>query len=223
MNGWTPFIEHEKTEPYYIALKDFVFNDAKTNVVYPPFKDVFSAFKLTPLERVKVVVLGQDCYINAGQAHGLAFSVPRGIRVPPSLRNIYKELQSDLNIAPPSHGNLTSLAERGVLLLNSVLTVRAGQSGSHKEAGWQTFTNKAIGLVNQQDRPIAFLLWGSYARNKRSLITNDKHLVLEAAHPSPLSAHNGFFGCKHFSQTNAFLIEHDIEPIDWTLTQGDSE
>lgn len=189
-----------------------------TGIVYPANDSVFNAFKLTPLDKVRVLCLGQDPYVQAGQAHGLAFSVPTGVKPPPSLLNIFKEQRTDLGIEQPSDmGNLEGWARQGVLLLNSVLTVRAGESGSHKQAGWMEFTDGAISLVNQQDRPVVYLLLGSFAKSKRALITNSKHCVITAAHPSPLSAHAGFFGSKVFSRTNAFLEEQDIEPIDWQL------
>jgi len=218
--NWKKFIKSESEKDYYKKLTASIVEDGKSHTIYPHHKDIFNAFKYCPLDQVKTVILGQDPYINPREAHGLSFSVPIGTLIPPSLRNIFKELQDDLSIAKPTHGCLTSWAQQGVLLLNSILTVRQGQSNSHRNFGWETFTNAAIELVNQQDHPIAYLLWGQNARNKKNLITNPKHLILEAAHPSPLSAYNGFFGCKHFSKTNNFLIQNNIQPIDW---QNDKE
>jgi uracil-DNA glycosylase len=217
MIDWNSFIAEQKAEPYFKALTEFVLEDAKTHTVYPKSKDVFNAFKLCSLDKVRAVILGQDPYIREDQAMGLAFSVPQGVEFPPSLRNIFKELKSDLGIDQPAYGDLTAWAKQGVFLLNSVLTVRAGESGSHANKGWETFTNQAIQILNDQDRPLVFLLWGGYAKRSAGLIYNDRHLVLTAAHPSPLSAHSGFFGCKHFSKTNEWLVEHDIEPVDWRL------
>jgi uracil-DNA glycosylase len=219
MTTWKSFINAEKEEPYFKTLTEFIAADAKEHTIYPKHSDVFNAFKLCPLEKTKLVVLGADPYINKGQAMGLSFSVPRGIAIPPSLRNIYKEIQDDVihNIPFPTHGDLTSWAKQGILLLNSVLTVRAGQSGSHANRGWETFTDKAISLVGEQGKPTAFLLWGAYAKKKASLIDTSKHLVLTAAHPSPLSAHNGFFGCKHFSRASEWLEDNDRGSIDWRV------
>ena len=214
---WSSFIAEQKSQPYYTALAKFVAEDALTHEIYPKRADLFKAFELCPLPWVKVCLLGQDPYVNEGQAMGLSFSVPNGAIIPPSLRNIYKELQSDLGIEPAGTGNLTAWAARGVLLLNSVLTVRKGESGSHANCGWETFTDRAISLLNEQDRPIVFLLFGGYAKKKSGLIDASKHCVITAAHPSPLSAYNGFFGCKFASRVNDFLVEHDIEPIEWRL------
>ena len=187
------------------------------NPIYPPAQDIFNAFHLTPLSEVKVVILGQDPYHEPGQAHGLCFSVQKGVDIPPSLQNIYKELHDDIGFEIPSHGCLTPWAEQGVLLLNAVLTVRAHAAASHQNKGWEEFTDAVIRAVNEVDRPVVFLLWGGFARGKRSMLNNPKHLVLEAPHPSPLSAYRGFFGCRHFSQANAFLEEHGVRPVDWTL------
>jgi uracil-DNA glycosylase len=217
ITNWKTFLDNQKSEAFFKTLENFVLQDSKTHTIYPKHKDIFNAFKYTPLDKVRVVLLGQDCYINEGQAMGLAFSVPRGVTVPPSLRNIFKELRSDLCIEPPDHGDLTAWARRGMLLLNSVLTVREGTSASHAGMGWETLTDRAISLLNEQDRSIVFILLGGYAKKKSYLIDNPKHFVLHAAHPSPLSAHNGFFGSRVFSRTNAFLQENDIAPIDWTL------
>lgn len=186
--------------------------------VYPPRPLLFRALELTPFSKVRAVILGQDPYHGPGQANGLAFSVPRGLRIPPSLRNIYKELEADCGISPPSHGDLTAWAENGVLLLNTVLTVRAGMANSHRKLGWETFTDAVIGALNSREEPVAFLLWGASAREKKALITNPDHLVLEAAHPSPLSAHQGFFGCRHFSKASEFCQKYG-EPLCWKLPE----
>ena len=186
--------------------------------VYPPRPLLFRALELTPFSKVRAVILGQDPYHGPGQANGLAFSVPRGLRIPPSLRNIYKELEADCGISPPSHGDLTAWAENGVLLLNTVLTVRAGMANSHRKLGWETFTDAVIGALNSREEPVAFLLWGASAREKKALITNPAHLVLEAAHPSPLSAHQGFFGCPHFSKASEFCQKYG-EPLCWKLPE----
>lgn len=186
--------------------------------VYPPRPLLFRALELTPFSKVRAVILGQDPYHGPGQANGLAFSVPRGVRIPPSLRNIYKELEADCGISPPSHGDLTAWAENGVLLLNTVLTVRAGMANSHRKLGWETFTDAVIGALNSREEPVAFLLWGASAREKKALITNPAHLVLEAAHPSPLSAHQGFFGCRHFSKASEFCQKYG-EPLCWKLPE----
>ena len=186
--------------------------------VYPPRPLLFRALELTPFSKVRAVILGQDPYHGPGQANGLAFSVPRGLRIPPSLRNIYKELEADCGISPPSHGDLTAWAENGVLLLNTVLTVRAGMANSHRKLGWETFTDAVIGALNSREEPVAFLLWGASAREKNALITNPAHLVLEAAHPSPLSAHQGFFGCRHFSKASEFCQKYG-EPLCWKLPE----
>jgi uracil-DNA glycosylase len=179
--------------------------------------DIFNAFRYTDYNSVRAVIIGQDPYHNEGQAHGLCFSVKKGVQIPPSLVNIYKELQSDLGIPMANHGELTQWAKQGVMLLNSVLTVRAGSAGSHRNKGWEIFTDRAISLLNEREQPIVFILWGGYARAKKSLITNQCHLVLEAAHPSPLSAYNGFFGCKHFSKCNEFLRSLGKEEINWKI------
>ena len=185
--------------------------------IFPPADDIFNAFHLTPLSKVKVVILGQDPYHNVGQAHGLSFSVKPGVQTPPSLVNIYQELHEDLGCYIPNNGYLTKWAEQGVLLLNTVLTVQAHKANSHKDIGWEEFTDAAIRILNEQDRPIVYLLWGRNAQNKKWMLTNPKHLVLEAPHPSPFSASRGFFGCRHFSRTNEFLKEHGIEPVDWQI------
>lgn len=193
----------------------FMRDEYVSHTVYPAPKNVFNAFELCPFDEVKVVILGQDPYHGKGQAHGLCFSVPEGVRTPPSLQNIYKELKEDVDKEIPEHGNLEHWARQGVLLLNATLTVRAGQPGSHQGKGWETFTDSVIQKINDEKEHIVFLLWGNYAKNKGAFIDRDKHLVLEAAHPSPYSANNGFFGCKHFSQTNTYLKRHTKKPIEW--------
>lgn len=214
-NGWDALLAPEYDKPYYQALRAFLIGEYRSGRyrIFPPMDDLFAAFKLTDYKDVKVVILGQDPYHGAGQAHGLCFSVRDGVEIPPSLLNIYKELKDELGIPVPSTGDLTPWAKRGVLLLNSVLTVREGQAGSHRGKGWETFTDRAISLVNEKDEPVCFLLWGNYAKSKKPLITNPRHLVLESAHPSPLSC-RGFFGCGHFSACNRFLGDR---AIDWRL------
>lgn len=217
-NDWLDAIKPEFGKPYYRDLFEFVKEEYSRVVVYPPADDIFNAFHFTPLSKVKVLILGQDPYHNVHQAHGLSFSVPPDQQeIPPSLQNIYKELQDDLGCSIPSHGYLKKWADQGVLLLNTVLTVRAHQAGSHQGKGWEQFTDAVIQAVNAQDRPVVYLLWGKPAQSKARMLTNPKHLVLKAPHPSPLSAYRGFFGCKHFSKTNEFLQEHGIEPIDWQI------
>ncbi len=217
-NDWLDAIKPEFGKPYYRELFEFVKEEYSRVVVYPPADDIFNAFHFTPLSRVKVLILGQDPYHNVHQAHGLCFSVPPDQQeIPPSLQNIYKELQDDLGCSIPNHGYLKKWADQGVLLLNTVLTVRAHQAGSHQGKGWEQFTDAVIQAVNALDRPVVYLLWGKPAQSKAGMLTNPKHLVLKAPHPSPLSAYRGFFGCKHFSKTNAFLQEHGVEPIDWQI------
>ncbi|TDR51030.1 uracil-DNA glycosylase [Halomonas ventosae] len=202
------------------SLRDFLAAEkAARKVIYPHSADWFRAFDLTPLDRVKVVILGQDPYHGPNQAHGLCFSVRPGVRVPPSLVNIYKELQADVGFTPVDHGNLESWARQGVLLLNTSLTVEQGNAGSHRGKGWETFTDRAIATVSEHAESSVFLLWGSPARKKKALVDTSRHLVLESPHPSPLSAHRGFFGNHHFSRTNAFLVEQGREPIDWQLPE----
>lgn len=212
-NSWDALLADQFQAPYYLKLREFLKNEYRTRVIYPPMEDIFNALRATPYERVKAVILGQDPYHGAGQAHGMCFSVRRGVEPPPSLKNIFRELQDELGIAPPDHGNLEKWAAEGVLLLNTVLTVRAGAPASHRGQGWERFTDRVIALLNERPEPMVFLLWGSHARAKKEWITSKRHLVLEAAHPSPLSAYNGFFGCGHFKKTNEFLKE----PIDWNL------
>ena len=216
-NDWLEPLKPEFKKPYYEKLYAKVKEEYSTNLIFPPADDIFNAFDFTPLSEVKVVILGQDPYHGDGQAHGLCFSVKPDVDVPPSLVNIYKELQSDLGCYVPNHGYLEKWAKQGVLLLNTVLTVRAHQANSHRGIGWEEFTDAAIRILDEQDRPIVFLLWGKPAQSKKSMLHNPKHLILTAPHPSPLSAFRGFFGCKHFSQTNNFLIENGLEPIDWQI------
>ena len=216
-NDWLDAINGEFKKDYYRDLYLFIKKEYSTQVVYPAAEDIFNAFHLTPLSKVKVVIIGQDPYHNVNQAHGLCFSVKPEVEIPPSLVNIYKELQSDLGCYIPNNGYLVKWAEQGVLLLNTVLTVRAHQAASHQGKGWEMFTDAIIKAVNEQDRPIVFILWGKPAQTKKKMLTNPKHLILEAPHPSPLSAYRGFFGSKPFSKTNDFLIAHGIEPIDWQI------
>lgn len=216
-NDWAEAIRPEFSKQYYKDLYGFIKNEYSTRVVYPPSEEIFNAFHFTPLSKVKVVIIGQDPYHNAGQAHGLCFSVQPGTEVPPSLVNIYKELQDDLGCFIPDNGYLVKWAEQGVLLLNTVLTVRAHQANSHQGKGWEQFTDAVIRAVNEKDEPVVFLLWGRPAQIKKNMLTNPKHLILEAPHPSPLSAYRGFFGCKHFSRTNEFLERNGVSPIDWQI------
>ena len=216
-NDWLDEIQGEFKKPYYRELYQFVRDEYSKAVIYPPADDIFNAMHFTPLSKVKVLLLGQDPYHNVGQAHGLCFSVKKGVDIPPSLVNIYKELHDDLGCTIPNHGCLTKWAEQGVLMLNTVLTVRAHQANSHKDIGWEEFTDAAIMALNSQDRPIVFILWGAPAQRKARMLTNPKHLILKAPHPSPLSAYRGFFGSKPFSQTNDYLRAHGVEPIDWQI------
>lgn len=218
-NEWDELLKGEFEKEYYQNLRKFLAKEYAEQVIYPDMYDIFNALKYTSYSDVKAVILGQDPYHQPGQAHGLCFSVKKGTVQPPSLRNIFKELESDLGIKPPSHGELVSWAENGVLMLNTVLTVRQGSPNSHKDKGWEIFTDKVIELLNKRDKPIVFILWGANARSKKRLITNRSHLILESAHPSPLSAYNGFFGNRHFSKTNAFLEAHGTEPIDWSISE----
>lgn len=216
-NDWLPVLDKEFKKPYYGELYNFVKNEYNTRVVYPPSDELFSAFHFTPLSKVKVVILGQDPYHEPGEAHGLCFSVKPGVKIPPSLVNIYKELHDDLGCKIPNNGYLEKWARQGVLLLNTVLTVRAHQAFSHKEKGWETFTDAVIEQLNLIDRPIVFILWGSPAQKKCSMLNNPKHLILKSVHPSPLSAYRGFFGSKPFSKTNDFLVKNGLDPIDWQI------
>jgi uracil-DNA glycosylase len=215
--GWKEALGSEFEKPYFPALKEFLLQEKEQCTIYPPGNQIFAAFNHTPFEKVKVVILGQDPYHGPGQAHGLCFSVPQGIMPPPSLVNIFKELKTDLEIPVPKHGNLTKWAQQGVLLLNATLTVRANQAGSHQKKGWETFTDRVIEVVSEKGKNIVFLLWGNYAQQKSVLINANNHLVLKSVHPSPLSASRGFFGCRHFSKTNDYLIKNNINPIDWNI------
>lgn len=216
-NDWLEAIGDEFKKPYYKELYDFVKAEYSTTAVYPPSDDIFNALHLTALKDVKVLVLGQDPYHGANQAHGLSFSVLPGQKIPPSLRNIYQELHDDLGCYIPNNGYLKKWADQGVLLLNTVLTVRAHQPNSHRGLGWEEFTDAAIRILNSQDRPMVFILWGRPAQAKREMLTHPGHLILEASHPSPYSASRGFFGSRPFSRTNAFLREHGLEEIDWQI------
>ena len=216
-NDWLVPMSGEFKKPYYRKLYETVKSEYETKEVYPAPDDIFNAFAFTPLSNVKVVILGQDPYHEPGQAHGLSFSVKPSVEIPPSLVNIYKELHEDCGCYIPNNGYLKKWADQGVLLLNTVLTVRAHQANSHQGHGWEQFTDAVIHAVNAQDRPVVYMLWGRPAQSKIPMLTNPKHLILKAPHPSPLSAYRGFFGCKHFSQANAFLEEHGIEPIDWQI------
>ncbi|ULJ68456.1 uracil-DNA glycosylase [Wielerella bovis] len=219
MQTWHDVLGEEKSQPYFQHILQTVRAEREAGqVIYPPAADVFNAFKLTEFADVKVVILGQDPYHNVGQAHGLSFSVQHGIQPPPSLLNIYKELSDDIaGFVMPQHGCLTHWAEQGVLLLNTVLTVRAHQAHSHANLGWEMFTDRVITQINQYRENVVFLLWGSHAQKKGAMIDRTRHLVLTAPHPSPLSAYRGFFGCRHFSQTNAYLQAHNLTPIDWQI------
>ena len=218
-NDWAEKISTEYKKPYYRELFNFIKEEYSKVVVYPPSEDIFNAMHLTPLSKVKCVIIGQDPYHEPGQAHGLCFSVKPDIKVPPSLENIYKELHDDIGFSIPNHGYLEEWAKQGVLLLNTVLTVQAHRAFSHRGKGWEQFTDAIIRTVNEVDRPVVFLLWGKPAQEKKALLNNTKHLILEAPHPSPLSAYRGFFGCKHFSKANEFLAKNGETPIDWTLPQ----
>ena len=216
-NDWDGLLQEEFKKDYYLKLREFLKTEYSTRTIYPDMYDIFNALKATPREKIKAVILGQDPYHEPGQAHGMCFSVKPGVPAPPSLQNIFKELQDDLGCSIPQDGYLMKWAEQGVLLLNTVLTVRAHQANSHKGKGWEIFTDRVIQLVNEKDEPVVFLLWGANARSKKALITNPRHLILETVHPSPLSAYNGFFGCRHFSKANGFLRQNGIDPIDWQL------
>ena len=215
---WRQVMAEELEKPYYKQLSHFVLQEYHSHTIYPPMDDIYNAFQETPLSKVKVLLLGQDPYHNVNQAHGMSFSVlPSQTEIPPSLQNIYKELHDDLGCYIPNNGYLVKWAKQGVLLLNTVLTVRAHSANSHRGHGWEQFTDRVIEVLNEQDRPIVYLLWGKTAQSKSSMLNNPKQLVLTAPHPSPLSAYRGFFGCRHFSKANAFLQEHGVEPIDWQI------
>lgn len=217
-NDWLPCVQREVKKDYYKQLYSFVKQEYSEHVIYPPSDDIFNAMHYTPLSKVKVVIIGQDPYHEENQAHGLSFSVPQSQKkIPPSLQNIYKELQDDMGCYIPNNGYLKKWADQGVLLLNTVLTVRAHEAFAHKDKGWEQFTDALIREVNAQDRPIVYLLWGSPAQKKSAMLDNPKHLILKAPHPSPLSVYRGFFGCRHFSQCNDFLVANGETPIDWQI------
>lgn len=217
-NEWDALLADEFKKDYYLQLRQFLISEYNSRTIYPPMNDIFNALRYTSYGDVKAVILGQDPYHGAGQAHGLCFSVKRGTPPPPSLQNIFKEINSELGLPIPNHGELTEWAQSGVLMLNTVLTVREGAANSHRGHGWEIFTDKVIELLNKREQPIVFLLWGGNARAKAKLITNPAHLVLQCAHPSPLSAYNGFFGCGHFVRVNEFLAAKGMESINWALS-----
>lgn len=218
-NEWDTLLDGEFEKDYYKKLRAFLAKEYRTARVFPDMYDIFNALKYTSYSSVKAVIIGQDPYHGEGQAHGLCFSVKRGIEPPPSLKNIYKELSDDVGFVAPEHGELTEWARQGVLLLNTVLTVRSGEPKSHRDRGWEIFTDRVIELLDKRDEPIVFLLWGSDAQRKKALIKNPKHRILETVHPSPLSAYRGFFGCRHFSKANEILMQLGKEPIDWSLSK----
>lgn len=217
-NDWQTYLEREFEKAYYHNLREFLKKEYRNNTIYPNMYDIFNALHYTTYENTKVVILGQDPYHGPDQAHGLSFSVQKGVPIPPSLKNIYKELQEDLHIEPPRHGSLIKWAKEGVLLLNTVLTVRAGEPASHRGKGWETFTNQVIQHVNEKTDPVVFMLWGKHAQEKETLITNkDRHLIITSSHPSPFAAHRGFFGSRPFSRANDFLRAHGRKVIDWKI------
>jgi uracil-DNA glycosylase len=216
-NDWLPLLESQFKQPYYLRLRQFLADEYRTRTIYPDMYDIYSALHLTPFSRTKVVILGQDPYHGQGQAHGLSFSVKPGVRTPPSLQNIFKELRDDLGCYIPDNGYLVKWAEQGVLMLNTVLTVRAGQPNSHKGIGWETFTDQVISVLNQREEPVVFILWGSHAQAKREMIDTSKHCIIASPHPSPFSANRGFFGSRPFSRTNHFLRKIGSTEIDWQI------
>lgn len=216
-NDWHDYLHEEFTKPYYQKLRAFLKKEYFTRTIYPQMNDIYNALHYTPYKSVKAVILGQDPYHGPNQAHGLSFSVQPGVKPPPSLENIFTELENDLGIQRPNHGYLIDWAKEGVLLLNTVLTVRAGQAHSHRGIGWENFTNRVIEVLNEKEHPIVYILWGKAAQSKIPLIDQNKHFIIQSAHPSPLSAHRGFFGSRPFSRTNDWLVKHGIEPIDWTI------
>ena len=222
-NGWHELLLPEMEKPYYKNLRQFLIEEYKTNTIYPEMYSIFNALHYTDYDDVKAVILGQDPYHGPNQAHGLSFSVRRGVPAPPSLVNIYKEMKDDLGFSIPSHGCLGKWAKQGVLLLNTVLTVRAGEANSHRDMGWEEFTDHIIKILNERDRPMVFILWGAPAIRKESMIDQTKHLVVKSPHPSPLSAYRGFFGSKPFSRTNQYLVKNGIDPIDWRLDDNGGE
>lgn len=218
-NSWDDILKGEFDKEYYLKLREFLKKEYSTRIIYPDMYDIFNALKFTAYEDVKAVILGQDPYHQPGQAHGLCFSVKKGVPKPPSLVNIFGELESDLGIRSPNHGNLEEWANNGVLLLNTVLTVRKDMANSHRGRGWEVFTDRVIELLNRREKPMVFILWGANAKAKESLITSPQHCVIKGAHPSPLSAHKGFWGGKYFSRTNEFLEKTGQEPVDWRITE----
>ncbi len=216
-SSWKELLMSEFQSEYFLKLKAFLSEEKRSHTIYPAGKNIFAAFDFVPVEKVKVVILGQDPYHGVGQAHGLSFSVPEGIKIPPSLQNIYKELKSDLNIDAPNSGNLEKWAKQGVFLLNATLTVRANEAGSHQKRGWEQFTDKVIQSISQNRENVVFILWGNYAQAKEKLIDTQKHYIIKSAHPSPLSAYNGFWGSKPFSKTNSYLESKGIKAINWDL------
>ncbi len=220
-NDWDEILKEEWKKDYYLNLRKNLIHEYKNYTIYPSMYDIFNALKKVPYKDVKVVILGQDPYHGQGQAHGFSFSVQKGVKTPPSLLNIYKELHDDLGLYIPNNGNLIKWADQGVLLLNSTLTVRAHQANSHKDIGWSILTDNIIKLLNKREKPIVFLLWGKFAQSKENLITNKRHLIIKSAHPSPFAAHRGFFGSKPFSKTNNFLIKNNMSPIDWQIENLD--
>ncbi|MCX8074964.1 MAG: uracil-DNA glycosylase [Clostridia bacterium] len=217
MSYFKEFIEKESKEEYYIKLKEFIDKEYEEKTIFPPKSKVLNALSYTPYEDIKVLIVGQDPYHGEGEAHGLAFSVNIGIKIPPSLKNMYKELNRDLGLKTPNNGYLVKWAKQGVMMLNSVLTVEKDKPGSHRGKGWEIFTDKIIEKVNKKETPVVFVLWGNYAKEKERLITNSKHLILKSSHPSPFSVRNGFEGCSHFSKINEFLIKSNMSPIDWQI------
>ncbi len=217
LSDWNERLAPLFADERYQNIRKFLIEEYKTHIVYPDMYDLYNCFRYTPFSKVKAVLLGQDPYHNEGQAHGLCFSVQDGVKKPPSLENIFKELKSDIGCEPPNSGNLSKWAKEGVLLLNTSLTVRAHQANSHSKCGWTWFTDSVIRLISEQKEHVVFILWGGNARSKKPLIDGNKHCILECAHPSPLSAYNGFFGCKHFSKTNEYLTAHGVPPIKWDL------
>lgn len=216
---WELFLKQEEAQGYYQNLMKFLDQEYETKTIFPPREDLFSVFQYCPYEEVKVVILGQDPYHKVNQAHGLAFSVRKGVKVPPSLRNIYKEAQSDIGIELPSHGYLVDWAKQGVFMMNAIMSVQEGKAGSHRKKGWETFSDHVILKLNEHEQPLVFVLWGNWAQEKKKLITNNRHLILCAPHPSPLSAYQGFFGSRPFSKINEFLKSHDREMIDWRIDE----
>lgn len=216
-NDWATYLEQEFRKPYYLQLREFLIEEYRTKTIFPDKYDIFNALHYTPLADTKVVILGQDPYHGPGQAHGLSFSVKEGVSTPPSLQNMFKELQDDLGCFIPNNGHLLTWAQQGVLLLNTVLTVRAHEANSHKNRGWESFTDKVIETINRKNEPVVFLLWGSHAQKKAELITNRQHTLIRSPHPSPLSAHRGFFGSRPFSRANEFLRNMGLQEIDWQI------